>query len=59
MRNEFTKPVMSISVFDSADIVTTSGFQGTAAGDGSSIDRSQYATKSASYNYVSNVLSFN
>lgn len=59
MRNEFTKPVMSIYLFVSEEVLTTSSFQGTSAGDGSGIDSSQYATKSASYDYANNVLSFN
>ena len=58
MKTVFTKPIMNISVFDSANVVTTSGYQGTSVGDGSAIDRSKYATSNASYDYASNVLSF-
>ena len=57
MRNVFEMPVMSISVFDVEDIITTS-LTGQSVDETSIINNSEYAKVTARWDTANNVLSF-
>ena len=59
MRNEFTKPVMSISTFDTENIVTISGKEFNGEANATALSDAGYVSTAATYDAVNNVLSFN